>query len=409
MAGRPGYGTIEAGCFPMRRMTGVAGEAEATDPGWTEPGAYPVAPGVHRIPLPLPMDSLRAVNVYAVDDGDRLVLIDSGWGLAESKAALDTALAAIGRGPADVRQVLVTHVHRDHYTQAIGLRAAHGTRVSLGAGEKESIGLILSADTGRLYPQLAQLRASGAGPVIERLRALGLEPPHARLKWEAPDEWLDGGQEIELATRTLRVVPTPGHTQGHVVFTDLAAGLLFAGDHVLPHITPSVGFEPASGSLPLADYLDSLRLVRELPDLRLLPAHGPVTASTHQRAGELLAHHAARLDVSQEAIAGGAATAFEAALRLRWTRRQRHLAELDPFNQMLAVLETRLHLELLAAQGRLATAADGEVTLYRLPAPPATRAAAAAHPAAAEPGGEAPRPGPASRGRGPGEPAAESG
>ena len=56
-------------------------------------------------------------------------------------------------------------------------------------------------------------------------------------------------QEIELKSRTLRVVPTPGHTQGHVVFTDSASGLLFAGDHVLPHITPSIGFEPVSASL----------------------------------------------------------------------------------------------------------------------------------------------------------------
>jgi len=30
---------------------------------WTEPGVFPVAPGVHRVPLPLPTDRLRAVNV----------------------------------------------------------------------------------------------------------------------------------------------------------------------------------------------------------------------------------------------------------------------------------------------------------------------------------------------------------
>ena len=34
---------------------------------WTDPGAWPVAPGVHRIPLPLPMDGLRAVNVYVLE------------------------------------------------------------------------------------------------------------------------------------------------------------------------------------------------------------------------------------------------------------------------------------------------------------------------------------------------------
>ena len=160
------------------------------------------------------------------------------------------------------------------------------------------------------------------------------------------------------------MVPTPGHTQGHVVFTDSGNGLLFAGDHVLPHITPSIGFEPVSASQPLGDYLESLRVVRALPDLRLLPAHGPDGGSAHKRIDELLAHHAERLDRCAEAVAAGAGTAYEVACALRWTRRDRQLTDLDPFNQMLAVTETRIHLELLAAQGRLVTSTDGDVTVY---------------------------------------------
>jgi glyoxylase-like metal-dependent hydrolase (beta-lactamase superfamily II) len=49
---------------------------------------------------------------------------------------------------------------------------------------------------------------------------------------------------------------------------------MFAGDHVLPRITPSIGFEQNAAGLPLRDYLDSLKLVRDLPDRRLLPAQG---------------------------------------------------------------------------------------------------------------------------------------
>ena len=63
------------------------------------------------------------------------------------------------------------------------------------------------------------------------------------------------------------------------MFADHAAGLLFAGDHVLPTITPSIGFEPALPAQPLGDFLGSLTKVRGLPDLRLLPAHGPVADS----------------------------------------------------------------------------------------------------------------------------------
>jgi glyoxylase-like metal-dependent hydrolase (beta-lactamase superfamily II) len=134
----------------------------------------------------------------------------------------------------------------------------------------------------------------------------------------------------------------------------------FAGDHVLPRITPSIGFEPAQAILPLADYLHSLRVIRELPDAMLLPAHGPSAASVHARVDELLTHHAVRLDAAERAITGGSATAFDAANILTWTRRERAFGELDPFSQMLAVLETAAHLDLLVIQGRLrATISDG--------------------------------------------------
>ena len=48
--------------------------------------------------------------------------------------------------------------------------------------------------------------------------------------------------------------------------------LLFAGDHVLPTITPSIGFESAMRANPLGAFLQSLALVRARPDARLLPA-----------------------------------------------------------------------------------------------------------------------------------------
>lgn len=350
----------------------MTAEAEATTTGdWAEPGVFTVAPGVHRVPLPLPSDGLRAVNVYAVEDTDGLVLVDSGWALAQSRQALSAALATLGCGLGDVRHFLVTHFHRDHYTQAVELRRMFGSKVSLGAGEREAISVLLGGGSRPFEPQLRQLRASGALVVLQRLQALNMTPPGDTAGWEAPDEWLGPHQEIELRSRTLRVVPTPGHTQGHVVFTDTASGLLFAGDHVLPHITPSIGFEPVSASQPLGDYLESLRVVRALPDMRLLPAHGPVTGSAHARIDELLTHHADRLGRCTRAVAAGEGTAYQVACALRWTRRGRRLEELDPVNQLLAVTETRAHLELLAAQGLLTVSDDDGVATYA-PAGPVT-------------------------------------
>jgi glyoxylase-like metal-dependent hydrolase (beta-lactamase superfamily II) len=343
---------------------------EATTGDWAEPGTYQVAPGVHRIPLPLPTDGLRAVNVYAIQDDQGLVLIDSGWAREASRQALTAALASLGLGLGDVSHFLVTHVHRDHYTQALELRRSFGAKVSLGLGERGAIGLLAAGGTRPLEHQLAELRASGAGLLLRELAALVGTAPGGAAGWEAPDDWLAHGQEIGVSTRTLRAIATPGHTQGHLVFTDATAGLLFAGDHVLPHITPSIGFEPVAARQPLRDYLQSLRLVRGLPDMRLLPAHGPVTGSAHARIDELLTHHRDRLDKCAAAVTAGEPTAHQVACSLLWTRRGRRLAELDPFNQMLAVIETRAHLELLAAQGRLARSAVDGVTLYSIPPPP---------------------------------------
>jgi glyoxylase-like metal-dependent hydrolase (beta-lactamase superfamily II) len=332
---------------------------------WIEEGAHLVAPGVHRIPLPLPFDGLRAVNVYAIEAGQDLVLIDSGWALANAREQLERSLAAIGAGLRDVRKFLITHLHRDHYTQAVELRQLFGTPIALGVDEKHSMDLLLEGDYRALSAQLDLLAEAGAQPVIQQLAEMGVGTARD-LGYEAPDEWLTSGQDLDLGTRTLEAIATPGHTRGHVVFVDHGARLLFAGDHVLPHITPSIGFEAAPPPLPLGDYLESLNVVRRLPDLKLLPAHGPVGPSSHARIDELVAHHAQRLQAIAAVLSGGPLTAYEVACAVPWTSRQRQLTELDPVNQSLAVCETAFHLDLLVAQDRAtAQLADG-VRLYQL-------------------------------------------
>lgn len=337
-------------------MVDVVGDDPARN--WTEPGVYEVAEGVFRIPLPLPTDGLRAVNVYAIRDGDDLVMIDSGWAIAEAKDALRAGLAGIGAGLGDVRRFLVTHVHRDHYTQAVVLRREFGTDIALGKQEQATLDRI--ADRAGPPFFFRRLRAAGAHALADRVASARRERDGEREVWEQPDEWLADRATARVGSRELTAVHTPGHTRGHLVFDEPAKGLLFAGDHVLPHITPSIGFEGAPADFPLRDYLESLRLVRSMPDARLLPAHGPVSHSVHDRVDELLAHHDHRLEIIFGLASNGASTASEVAGLMTWTRRERQLGELDPFNQMLAILETKSHLDVLMLQGRLGrTEVDG--------------------------------------------------
>ena len=328
----------------------------ASSTAWTEPAVEEVADGVHRIPLPLPNDGLRAVNVYVVRDSDgRVTLIDSGWAIPEARELLVQMLGKIGHGPGDIDRFLVTHVHRDHYTLGVALRREFGTKVALGAGERPSLEVILDPSHRPLQRELGRMRRLGAGAVADELAERAPGPgalPPAEHFWELPDQWLTP-QSVSVGARELEVVPTPGHTQGHVVYHDLGNKLLFAGDHVLPTITPSIGLEPSIADNPLGDFLDSLALVRSRPDARLLPAHGAVTDSVHARVDELIAHHGTRLDQTEAAALAGASTANDIARILKWTRRERSLEELDLFNQMLAIGETGAHLDLLVLQGRL--------------------------------------------------------
>ena len=321
---------------------------------WVDPGAFEVVPGVHRVPLPLPNDGLKAVNVYVITTGDGLVCIDSGWGIPESRDLFDQALASIGFELADVKRFLVTHVHRDHYTQAIDIRRDVGSRIGLGLGEKPTLDKLQDPSRSPLMSHVHQLRELGAGDIAATIEKWVSGARSDLSQWESPDEWMTAGP-VHLAGRTLEAVETPGHTAGHLVFYDDAAGLLFAGDHVLPTITPSIGFEPVLSENPLGAFLRSLTVVRERPDAMLLPAHGPVTESAHARVDELLAFHGHRLDEIEAAVHQGATTAHDVAGVLRWTRRQHELKDLDPFNGMLAVFETGAHLDLLVVQGRLKT------------------------------------------------------
>jgi glyoxylase-like metal-dependent hydrolase (beta-lactamase superfamily II) len=342
------------------RVTAVLDDGPDMD--WTRPGIYRCAPGVYRIPLPLPGDALKAVNVYAIEDGGNAVtLVDAGWALADARDLLVDALAALGAGLRDVRNFLVTHAHRDHYTQAVALRREFGTPIALGRGEEPS--LVSIQDAQRESPHVARLRRAGAGELADRIAQWRMSAAEL-VDWEPPDRWLDDGADVALTGRSLQAIHTPGHTRGHLVFADEPGGLLFAGDHVLPTITPSIGFEAVPPPSPLADFLSSLDLLTTRPDAALLPAHGVVGMRVHERVDQLLEHHGIRLDATLAAVREGRGTAFEVAQVLPWTRRERRLDELDQMNAMLAVLETAAHLDVLVQRGALRITEDGGTAHY---------------------------------------------
>lgn len=319
---------------------------------WSDPGAYAVTDGIHRIPLPLPMDGLKAVNVYVIETEQGLTCVDGGWAIEVSRKLFQESLKSIGHHPRDITSFLVTHAHRDHYTQAVTLRSEFGrATVALGIGEKPTLDQIhsdLDED-----PFVGKLRSAGAEHISSAWAEWVSSSSVDTSMWLPPDIWLDEDTTLAVGGREIRAVSTPGHTAGHFVYADEAAGLLFAGDHVLPTITPSVGFEINDRAEPLRDYLASLTKVRAMPDLQLLPAHGATDRRSHERVDELLVHHDVRLGLCLDAVVAGHHTSYDVAEQLPWTRHDRRFDELDVFNAGMAVMETAVHLDLLVIRGQL--------------------------------------------------------
>jgi glyoxylase-like metal-dependent hydrolase (beta-lactamase superfamily II) len=142
--------------------------------------------------------------------------------------------------------------------------------------------------------------------------------------------------------------------------------ILLSGDHVLPHITPSVGLHVRTTSNPLADYLDSLRLIGKLEAELVMPGHGEPFHGLPERTGELLAHHQRRLDEIVKLLMvrpGVPQTGFELASQMSWSRR-RTWDDLTGFERRMAVTEALAHIELLHARGQVSKRCENGAITY---------------------------------------------
>lgn len=332
---------------------------------WMEPGLYPIAEGVYRIALPLPLKDLSVVNSYLFVSGSDVILIDPGFASTETERLLTQALGQLGLSWEDVGRTISTHTHWDHYSQAVALRDKYKIPVSIGTEEHHTVDAE-SLNEGYFSRQLKRLHTCGAVLLAQEVEQLPAEPHEIGVPFGIPDSYLKQDDRIALGDRELIIHETPGHTRGHVIIQDPANGLQVTGDHILPRITPSLGLELRPEAFPLTSFMSSLHGSLQLPDAVMLPAHGSVTGSVHARAKELLAHHQERLDAITNRVEAGSSTALEIAVDLRWTRRERTLDEMSPVHQMMAVLEVAAHLDTLTLEGLLRDQEIDQISHYAI-------------------------------------------
>lgn len=315
------------------------------------------------IPVPMPHGPLRYVSVYVFAlAGGGLGLIDAGWESELGWEALTTGLAGIGGSMADVRGVLVTHLHFDHLGLAGRVRRQSGAWIAMHP-----------ADAAVVRQLNGRTAAAAATAEVAFLVRLGADPAEARddadhpeamepfLRMAAPDRLLEDGDVADLPGWRLRALHTPGHTAGHLCFAEERTELLFSGDHVLPRISPNISTTGDGEPDPLRSYLASLASVRDLAPREVLPAHEWRFRGLAERVDQLAAHHEHRLGELMTALREHPhSTPWQLAAHLTWSRPwssyQRRM-------RIFAVTETDAHLRLLGSRG-LATASDGPVPTW---------------------------------------------
>ncbi len=320
------------------------------------PERMEVLPGIWRLPLPLRDSPLGHVNTYLVRSDAGYLLVDCGWDTADTLATLGAHLRALDVRFDAVRHLVVTHIHPDHYGLAGRLREISGADLRFHRLERLYVESRYADADALLAEMRAWLRLHGTPQSeLDELNRASMSIMD-RVQLAFPDQSLDGGEEIPCGRFTFRVLWTPGHSAGHICLYDPRHKLLLSGDHVLPRISPSISLHIQSAGNPLADYLDSLRLVAGLQAELVLPGHGEPFRGLVERTAELLQHHQARLAELLgllERRGRDGASAFALARQLRWSGR-RTWDDLGGFERRLAVTEALAHLELLHARGQVA-------------------------------------------------------
>ena len=323
--------------------------------------------GIFRIPVPVPFPQAGGpVNVYALEEaGGGLLLFDAGLGSADGQRALADGFARLGRRFADVRRIVLSHGHIDHYGAATWMmeQAGHEIPVFAHAADIPKV-----AESGRrwreMLPHYAAYLAK-LGVPAETLAAIAAEVGGGfslarRIAVVTP---LEAGEVVHAKYLALEVMHMPGHTPGLVCLHDRRHRLFFAGDHLLEKVSPNpiieLGPDGEEGvHHPLVAYLRSVRRLRELDVETILPGHGPPFGGHRQVIDGLLAFYEKRQGKIRDALGKGALSGHEVTRVLfPWA------GTADLF---LVVSETVANLEVLEARGEVRRELAGGVYRFRL-------------------------------------------
>ena len=317
----------------------------------------PIADDVAWLRMPLPF-MLGHINLWLLDDGDALTVVDTGLNTRETQDHWQRLLR--GR---HVNRIVVTHMHPDHVGSAGWLHEHYRAPLHMTRAEYLMC-RVLVADTGQPAPQdgvdfyrAAGFDAEALARYKERFGGFG------KAVYTLPQSFyrLQDGDVLDIGERAWRVVTTSGHCPEHASLFDEHGGLFIAGDQILPTISSNVSVWPTEPDAdPMGFWLESCRKLQRLldDDVLVLPSHGKPFRGAPGRLQALIDEHEdnfdALLDLCREPQR--AVDTFGALFKSRIT----------DGNLIMATGEAVAHLNHLVRLDRLAREPDDDgVYFYR--------------------------------------------
>jgi glyoxylase-like metal-dependent hydrolase (beta-lactamase superfamily II) len=306
-----------------------------------------ILPGLHRVVVPLTGNPLKEINSYVLTSSDRNLIIDTGMNRPECQEVLEAGLDEIG---VDLERTdfIATHLHADH-AGLISTLLRNGSRAFM--GEPDALLMRVGFAHWLKDNPVAEYAARSGFPAEELRASLQNHPANKYGSRTAVDYVsLDGGETFEIGEYRLEIVPTPGHTNGHISVYEPNKKIFFSGDHVLGDITPNIQAW-ADDHDPLAVYLSSLEKVDELDVELCLPGHRRLIEDFGKRIAELVEHHRERANEVVSILTRGGKTAYQTASEMSWDIVASSWSDFPIMQRWFATGEAIAHLRYVEGKG----------------------------------------------------------